>query len=979
MTINKKTSGRRTGSRLPNDPLDWVGVGKKADPPTVQTEPVVAEEVVVTPVEAVKAESVEAPETQTIEARDEGNKEQKYEAPDSTVPIAKVEQEKKEKVTMSVTNKGANMNTVQEIQRVLAAIKSGQFNERISLKGSEGESRDTLESVNELLDALATPISHLIKETNHMSAEHEKGEIDTYINAHNFQGEFANLASTVNALVLSHITTKRKAIACLAEFAQGNFDAPLDKLPGKKQLISATIEELRTNFKEVTFEFKRLITASNAGQLSERGKSGQLKGEFAGLIGSVNTMLDEILLPIGEGNRILAQISSGKIDELIAKTYQGDHEKMKQSVNNIALVLQKFRTELAKLSEYSNKGMLDKRGDTKGFEGAYADILGGVNDMLDEILLPIGEGNRILGQISKGRFDELIAKTYQGDHENMKQNVNNIALVMQKFQAELAKLIEYSRQGHLERRADVKGFEGGYCEVMTGVNQMLDEILIPIGEGNHILDQVAHGKIDELITKVYRGDHEKMKQNINNIALVLQKFQAEFAKLTEYSRKGELDKRGDASAFEGAYGQIIKGGNDMLDAILLPIAEGNRILGQVSVGNFREKVEIICHGDHQKMKDAINNVHSVVNTMINDAGTLAQAIVDGNIHMQTDASKYQGDYRKIIDSFEAAFVGLNDTFYQINDVVDQVGQAAEQLNAASQNMASTSEEQSSSVEEVTSSLEETDSQVKANTDAANTANQLVMGTSQAANAGQTKMEAMTGAMNDINSSAQNIAKIIKVIDEIAFQTNLLALNAAVEAARAGQHGRGFAVVAQEVRNLAGRSAKAARETAELIENSVKQVSDGVGIAKETGQALDQIVNNVVKVKDLVGEIANASAEQSRGVGQISLAMGQVAKAAQEGSQQSEELASASSELANLAGRMREEVRRFKLRERQRPSFGGNSLEGISPELLRQIQALLAASQMGGGQASKPVSSPSRGKSPKSVLPLDADERGFNGF
>ena len=401
---------------------------------------------------------------------------------------------------------------------------------------------------------------------------------------------------------------------------------------------------------------------------------------------------------------------------------------------------------------------------------------------------------------------------------------------------------------------------------------MLDAILLPIGEGNRILDQIANGKIDELIAQTYRGDHEKMKLNVNAIAQVLQKFRAEFAKLTEYSREGQLEKRGNVAAFAGAYGEIVKGANDMLDAILLPIGEGNRILAQIAVGNFRETVDVACKGDHQKMKDAINAVHGAVSTLIADAGQLAQAIVDGNIDVQTDSSNYKGDYVKIIDAFEKAFVGLNNTFYQIVDAVEQVGQSAEQLNAASQNMASTSEEQSSSVEEVNSSLQETDSQVKANTDGANTANQLVMGTSQAANAGQAKMEVMTRAMSDINTSSRNIAKIIKVIDEIAFQTNLLALNAAVEAARAGQHGRGFAVVAQEVRNLAGRSAKAARETAELIENSVKQVSDGVGIAKETSEALNQIVTNVVKVKDLVGEIATASAEQSRGVGQINVAM-----------------------------------------------------------------------------------------------------------
>ena len=186
-------------------------------------------------------------------------------------------------------------------------------------------------------------------------------------------------------------------------------------------------------------------------------------------------------------------------------------------------------TEIQRLTQAIAAGSLSTRANVSMANGDAQAVLVAVNELLDAALLPIGEGNRILDQIAHGKIDELIAKTYQGDHERMKQNVNGIALVLQKFQAELAKLTEFSRQGQLEKRGDAAAFQGAYGEVIKGVNEMLDAILLPIGEGNRILDQIAHGKIDELIAQTYQGDHEKMKQNVNGIALVLQKFQAELA------------------------------------------------------------------------------------------------------------------------------------------------------------------------------------------------------------------------------------------------------------------------------------------------------------------------------------------------------------------------------------------------------------------------------------------------------------------
>ncbi len=174
-------------------------------------------------------------------------------------------------------------------------------------------------------------------------------------------------------------------------------------------------------------------------------------------------MLDAILLPIGEGNRILAQISNGKIDELIAQTYKGDHEKMKQAVNNVALVLQSLQKELVRLTDASKEGQLSDRGKPEQFQGAYAEIVRGVNAMLDAILLPIGEGNRILAQISNGKIDELIAQTYKGDHEKMKQAINNVGLVLQRLQKELIRLTDASKEGQLSRARQARTVSGRLC------------------------------------------------------------------------------------------------------------------------------------------------------------------------------------------------------------------------------------------------------------------------------------------------------------------------------------------------------------------------------------------------------------------------------------------------------------------------------------------------------------------------------------
>jgi methyl-accepting chemotaxis protein len=253
---------------------------------------------------------------------------------------------------------------------------------------------------------------------------------------------------------------------------------------------------------------------------------------------------------------------------------------------------------------------------------------------------------------------------------------------------------------------------------------------------------------------------------------------------------------------------------------------------------------------------------------------------------------------------------LREVSQALTEGASQVASASTQVSAASQSLAEGASQQAASLEETGSSLEEMSSMTRRNAESAEMAKELASQTRSAADLGAREMQTMTSAMAEIKTSSGNIGKIIKTIDEIAFQTNILALNAAVEAARAGEAGMGFAVVADEVRSLAQRSAQAAKETADKIEDSIKRSEHGVQISTKVAQSLEEIVAKARKVDELVAQIASASKEQSIGITQVNTSVSQMDKVTQSNAANAEETASASEELSAQADALKHAVQRL---------------------------------------------------------------------
>jgi methyl-accepting chemotaxis protein len=331
--------------------------------------------------------------------------------------------------------------------------------------------------------------------------------------------------------------------------------------------------------------------------------------------------------------------------------------------------------------------------------------------------------------------------------------------------------------------------------------------------------------------------------------------------------------------------------------------EVDNIIEAAGKGDLTQRAEITGKtGFFKELAMGLNSLMSISENVINDTARVLAAMAQGNLDERID-SDYEGVFGQLKDDANTTGTKLTDVIGSIREAAQTVQTGSTEIAQGNTDLSQRTEEQASSLEETASSMEEMTSSVKQTSENAVHANQLASAAQDRAEKGGEVVGRAVGAMEEINSSSKKIADIIGVIDEIAFQTNLLALNAAVEAARAGEQGKGFAVVAGEVRNLAQRSAGAAKEIKDLIRDSVEKVDNGTELVNESGQTLSEIVEAVAKVSTMIKEISSASEEQASGIEQVNKAISQMDEMTQQNAALVEEASAASETMTEQATSM----------------------------------------------------------------------------
>ena len=661
-------------------------------------------------------------------------------------------------------------------------------------------------------------------------------------------------------------------------------------------------------------------------------------------------------------NRIAIGDLSQKVTVL-----ENDKSSVAYSIKTLQNTIVGLVESLKYVSQQHDAGDIDVTVDSSRFKGAYSEVASGVNKM---VAGHVDMSKKVLACVKRfGEGDlQAVLEKFPGKKAFANEAIEQVRTNINALITDTKELSAAAVSGNLNVRADVTRHQGDFRKIVEGVNSTLDAVIGPLNVSASYLENIAKGNIPAKITETYNGDFNTIKNNLNTCIDAVNELVSDAAMLSSAAVAGQLSTRADASHHQGDFRKIVEGVNATLDSVIGPLNVAAQYVDNISKGNIPNKITESYNGDFNNLKDNLNTCVDAINKLVADAGMLSDAAREGRISVRADASQHQGDFRQIVEGVNNTLDLIVEPIATVKEAIESITTAANEISTGNNDLSSRTEQQASSLEETAASMEELASTVRQTADNAKQANQLAMTASEVAIKGGKVVGEVVSTMSGINQSARKIEDIISVIDGIAFQTNILALNAAVEAARAGEQGRGFAVVAGEVRNLAQRSASAAKEIKDLIADSVNKTTEGTKLVENAGTTMEEVVMSVQRVADIIGEISAASQEQNAGINQVNQAVASMDETTQQNAALVEQAAAAAESLVEQAVQLSDAVSVFKLgNESTQPRRSSSNAMARAPQFRPSTQTKTAM---------KPATSPS---SPKALAKTAADDGDWEEF
>ncbi len=489
-------------------------------------------------------------------------------------------------------------------------------------------------------------------------------------------GIVATLLVSLVAWILTRGIT-RPVAACVAvanKIAAGDTDVILDTTATDETgILQGAMGQMVVAIKALISDAAMLSRATTAGKLATRADTGKHRGEFRTIIVGFNDTLDAVIGPLNVAAEYMDRISKGDIPPKISEPMNGDFNEIKLNLNNCIDNINLLITDANSLARTAVQGNLANRAVPSRHQGDFRKIMAGFNDTLDAVITPLNMAAEYMDRISKGDMPPLITDNYNGDFNEIKLNLNNCIININRLITDANSLTQAAMEGELANRADVSMHQGDFKKIVVGFNQTLDAVITPLTMAAEYMDRISKGDIPPKITNNYNGDFNEIKLNLNNCVDNINRLITDAAMLALAADEGRLECRADITQHQGDFRKIIQGVNETLENMVRPLQRSIEHLEDMSNGIIGKQITREYHGEYNRLKDSFNKSFAAITTLVTDTDTLAAAAREGKLAIRADTTRHQGDFKKIM-------IGFNDT---LDAVITPLNMAAEYVDRIS--------------------------------------------------------------------------------------------------------------------------------------------------------------------------------------------------------------------------------------------------------------------------------------------------------